>query len=203
MMTLNMKFNNYKPVQGAMVSDYCRFVWINKRDNYLSDDIDFYYDKLFAVKNISSEILGKVDDDNIYFVKASAQNNSNPNLLILGGVHGEEPAGAWGLLQFIRKLDAEYSYLLHKVNLYFIPVINSFGFKLGYRLNKQGLSVNSGYFDDQADIQTMEGNVLKNNFALLCQRDGRLCLKRAFLEAKIGQNVSICDKQEMLQLIGS
>src|SRR5208283_1037817 len=82
----------------------------------------------------------------------------------------------WGLLQFILKLDFDYKYLLHNVNLFIIPIINSYGFKLGYRLNKQGLSVNSGYFPDQANIQTAEGNLLKKNFALLTRsaKDGFL-----------------------------
>ena len=171
-----MEFNNYKPIPGAKVTDYIRFVWINNRDKYKTDDIEHYYKMLFRVKNVEVDKLGVIDNDTIFFLNSVDQNPKNKNLLILAGIHGEEPAGPWGLLQFISKLDTDYKHLLHKVNLFFIPIINSYGFKMGCRLNKDGLSVNSGYFPEQGNIQTAEGNLLMQKFDLLTKsaKDGFL-----------------------------
>ena len=169
-----MKSNNYLPLPDAKITDYCCFVWHNERDKYDTQNIQYYYEQLFKVKNIKVDTLGKVDVDSIYIVNTVDQDLNKPDLLIIGGVHGEEPAGAWGLLQFIKKLDSDYLSLIDRVNLHFVPILNSYGFKLGYRLNKKGLSVNSGYFDDQADIQTDEGNIIKKNLFLLAKyaKDG-------------------------------
>jgi hypothetical protein len=171
-----MEFNNYKVVPGAKVADLIRFVWFNKREKYYTDDINYYYQHVLNIELFDYSVLGKVDEDPIYLLSQKKQEPDKKNLLILAGVHGEEPAGPWGLMQFINKLDNEYNYLTHKVNLHFIPILNHYGFRLGYRLNKEGLSVNSGYFDDQAKIQTNEGNILKQNFGKLISiaKDGFL-----------------------------
>jgi murein peptide amidase A len=62
---------------------------------------------------------------------------SRPAIAIAAGVHGDEPAGVWALLELAqaRALDPRFSYRLW-------PCTNPTGFEAGTRANAEGLDVN-------------------------------------------------------------
>lgn len=96
-------------------------------------------------------------------------------LLITAGFHGEEPAGPWGVLEFLRGApDA----LLDRVTLGLIPLVNATGFAAGRRFNARGENPNRGYDPAIADeCLSAEGAVLlgQRERVLAAARDGLLC----------------------------
>lgn len=96
-------------------------------------------------------------------------------LLIATGFHGEEPAGPWGLLDFLRSLPQT---LLERLDLSLLPLVNVSGFSRGLRLNARGENPNRGYGPHRGgDRPSIEGELLLAHGAelLAAARDGLLC----------------------------
>lgn len=100
---------------------------------------------------------------------------SGRRLLIAAGFHGEEPAGPWGVLEFLRVApDA----LLDRATLGIIPLVNATGFAAGRRFNARGENPNRGFDPAIAGERlTAEGEVLlgQRERLLAAARHGLLC----------------------------
>ena len=91
------------------------------------------------------------------------------------GFHGEEPAGPWGTIEFLRMApDA----LLDQAHLSLIPLVNATGFAAGRRLNRLGQNPNRGYGAAcGADQPSAEGELLiaQGPRLLAAAQHGLLC----------------------------
>lgn len=135
------------------------YIW-NLYNGHKTNDIDYYYSRMME-SGLKVEELGKIDQFPIFLVQNDHE-KGQPNILIMGGVHGEEPAGSWGILSVMMKLKL----MKINVNLSFIPIMNPYGFSRGIRFNGELKSVNSGYFRTKSGKPelTEEGKILNRNF---------------------------------------
>lgn len=117
--------------------------FIEKRKCY-SNNLDIFYGLLLRIvkeKELSIKTIGKIDGDKIYLLHNKII-LGNPSVLIVTGMHGDEPAGPWGLLEWLENLDKN---LLNNINLFIIPLVNPSGFRLGNLRNKDGKNPNRGF----------------------------------------------------------
>lgn len=70
---------------------------------------------------------------------------SRPTVAIAAGVHGDEPAGPWALLQLVERgeLSPQFSYRMW-------PCTNPSGFAAGTRANAEGIDINRTFGGDGA-----------------------------------------------------
>jgi len=135
------------------------YIW-NLYNGHKTNDIDYYYTRMFE-SGLKVEELGKVNEFPIFLVQNNHE-KGQPNILIMGGVHGEEPGGSWGILNVMMKLKL----MKIQVNISFIPIMNPYGFSKGIRFNADLKSINSGYFRTKSGKPelTEEGKILNKNF---------------------------------------
>jgi len=135
------------------------YIW-SLYNGHKTNDIDYYYSRMFE-SGLKVEELGKIEELPIFLVQNDHE-KGRTNILIMGGVHGEESAGPWGILNVMMKLKL----MKVQVNVSFIPIMNPYGFSKGIRFNKQLKSVNSGYFRTKSGKPelTQEGKILNKNF---------------------------------------
>lgn len=121
------------------------------------------------------EPLGVALGHRILLATRRPEAGAERQLLIAAGFHGEEPAGPWGVLEFLRVApDA----LLERVTLGVVPLVNATGFAAGRRFNARGENPNRGYDPAIADeCLSAEGAVLlgQRERVLAAARDGLLC----------------------------
>lgn len=140
------------------------YIW-NLYNGHKTNDIDYYYTRMME-SGLKTEQLGKIGELPIFLVQ-NDHKKGQPNILIMGGVHGEEPAGSWGILNVLMKLKL----MRININLSFIPIMNPYGFSKGLRFNEDLKSVNSGYFRTKSGKPelTEEGKILNKNFIRICE----------------------------------
>ena len=88
------------------------------------------------------ESWGRIGDFDFPFCAPKNPAPERKNILIAGGFHGEEPAGAWGIVHFFETATAEE---LDKLNLHFLPLVNPTGFNCNRRENDWGENPNEGF----------------------------------------------------------
>jgi len=137
------------------------YIW-NLYNGHKTNDIDYYYSRMMEA-GLKTEVLGEIDKLPIFLCQNDHERDRQ-NILIVGGVHGEESAGSWGILNVMMKLKL----MKINVNLSFIPIMNPWGFSHGIRFNEQLKSVNSGYFRTKQEL-TEEGKILNKNFVRLTE----------------------------------
>ena len=93
-----------------------------------------------------------------------------PNILIAAGFHGDEPAPTWAILEFIEKEQ------IAKVNISFLPLVNTTGFLKRTHLNDLGENPNRGFC--HSGHPSREGVTLFENISLIKElaKDGFLSL---------------------------
>lgn len=99
-------------------------------------------DDLSARHKLRCTALGRPGGEPLYLLTPQADAGKRPRLLIASGLHGDEPAGPWGLLRFLERADPQ---LLDACSLSMLPVVNVTGFRNGTRLNAWGEDPNRGY----------------------------------------------------------
>ncbi len=114
--------------------------------------------------------LGTVLGEPLWLLRRAANSPAAPRRLLACGFHGEEPAGPWGLLQFLQGLDAA---ALESVHLSLLPLVNCTGFAAGTRFNAEGENPNRG-FASPGTTPSAEGRLLLQHAAELAaaSRDG-------------------------------
>ena len=90
----------------------------------------------------SLESLGQVGGHDVFLLTPDVLDAAKPNLLTAGGFHGEEPAGPWGILEYLETATKEEIY---GVNHSFLPLVNPTGFAAATRLNVFGENPNRGF----------------------------------------------------------
>lgn len=88
------------------------------------------------------ETVGVVDDYSIYRVSLEAGQGAKKNILIAGGIHGDEPAGPASVLRF---LERDNTSLLERFNFLILPCINPYGYVHNTRENKRGIDLNRSF----------------------------------------------------------
>lgn len=89
--------------------------------------------------NLSIEFMGFVDYEQttypLFCVSITGKKAKNPkDVIISGGVHGEEPAGVYALMRF---LEDNINFFLGDYRFLIFPCVNPFGFEHGHRFNPQ------------------------------------------------------------------
>lgn len=153
-------------------------------------DIDAFYARLEAayervnkIRPYKKESLGQVGGRDIWLLTPETSLDGKPDILTAGGFHGEEPAGPWGIIEFLETADAK---TLLSVNHSFLPLVNPTGFERGVRFNIHGENPNRGFvaaYIDNAEEEdagwtnrgpSAEGKILVQHIDRLAQlaRDG-------------------------------
>lgn len=98
-------------------------------------------------------------------------NSSDPiRIGIFAGIHGDEPAGTFALVQFLRALVAEPAlaegYLIHAY-----PLCNPSGFERGTRSSANGVDLNREFWKNSAqpEVQLIERELREQHFQGLIQ----------------------------------
>ncbi|MBU0534832.1 MAG: N-acetyl-L-ornithine deacetylase ArgE [Patescibacteria group bacterium] len=114
--------------------------------------------------------LGMVDKYPITLLSPKRAHKSKPHILIAGGFHGEEPAGCWGILKFLK---TEKENATKQANISFLPLVNPTGFAVGCPYNKYGENAALGFCPPSTEPLSKEGLILMNNLDLLlsCAKD--------------------------------
>ena len=109
--------------------------------------------------NTQIETVGVVDDYPIYRVLLAADQRVDKNILITGGIHGDEPAGPAAILRF---LERDNSHLLQHFKFLILPCTNPYGYVHNTRENRKGLDLNrlfeeTGIVEVDLIKETIEG----------------------------------------------
>ncbi len=136
--------------------------------------------KVAADKGFWLRPLGELDGYEMWLVRTReiySFDHQDPRVLIVSGFHGEEVAGPWAILKWITDCDKKW---LEKIDLSFIPIVNSYGFARRKRYGSQGIKTNSGFFHNEQtnESPSPEGQVLINHIDFLrpLAQDGFLSL---------------------------
>jgi hypothetical protein len=118
--------------------------WVTS-EQCLPTDIDHLHRELrraASARGLGVDALGEVGAWPILLLRPLDGAASRPWLLIAAGFHGEEPAGCWGILHFLKQAPTG---LFQLANLSFLPVVNPTGFRLDRRRNDWGENPNQGF----------------------------------------------------------
>lgn len=122
-------------------------------------------------------ILGEVGNWPIWLIRTQGHPKRDTiKLLIAAGFHGEEKAGPWAIIEWMKNYDAK---LLKKFDISFLPVVNPTAFNRGARYNTWGEKSNCGFCHPELkDKPSEEGKILIENinFLLPLAKDGFLSL---------------------------
>ena len=88
------------------------------------------------------ETVGVVDNYPIFCVSLGAGQGVKKNILITGGIHGDEPAGPASVLRFLERDNTD---LLQRFRFLILPCINPYGYVHNTRENKQGVDLNRAF----------------------------------------------------------
>ncbi len=126
-------------------------------------DIDYFNERLRAavarvnaIRPYEIEMLGAVGGHDIVLLKPRDSDASKPSILAAGGFHGEEPAGPWGIVEFLETADEQ---TLKSVNYSFLPLVNPTGFIKAQRFNIYGENPNRGFLAIPPDIHDEFDNI--------------------------------------------
>lgn len=100
------------------------------------------FDRINKIRPYKMESLGQVDGRDIYLLSPVETDDTKPSILTAGGFHGNEPAGPWGIVEFLETADEE---TLKKVNHSFLPLVNPTGFANAQRYNVFDENPNRGF----------------------------------------------------------
>lgn len=101
-------------------------------------------DRVSGIRGYDMRVLNVLDGEPLLLLVPTRINPDLPNLLVAAGFHGEEPAGPWGLVEFLTTCDPD---LLRRANVSFLPLVNPTGFRVGNRYNMWGENPNYGCTD--------------------------------------------------------
>ncbi len=132
-----------------------------------SDDITLWrglFEQATRRLQLQQHTLGTVWGEPLLLLTRAAKNAAAPRRLVACGFHGEEPAGPWGLLRFLQRVQAAQ---LDGVHLTLLPLVNATGFAAGTRFNAAGENPNRGFAGDGSTAPSAEGRLLMQHAARL------------------------------------
>ncbi len=128
-----------------------------------------------GLTGLKSESLGAFgSDDKKYSIPRFSfrgLNNGDPiRIGIFGTIHGDEPAGALAIVQFLADLAAEPS-LAEDYQIVAYPLCNPTGFEDNTRNSRSGRDLNREFWKDstQAEVQILENELRTQHFQGLIQ----------------------------------
>lgn len=147
--------------------------------NQITTDVDKFNKRVFFTgqqRGLRCIILGTVEpnSDPVILLTPKRFLEGRPRILVIGGMHGNEPCGPYAILKALETISDE---TLFSCNISFIPCINPYGLRMGDRTDNDRDDPNRGYIHkdkiEQKDT-TQSGDVLMNNKNLLLNL-GRDC----------------------------
>lgn len=104
--------------------------------------------------NLIVESLGKLASDDLLLLH-SLPGATGPRILISAGFHGDEPAGSFGVWEYLKResLDSQ-------VQLSILPLFNPTGMRLNQRRNQWNEDPNRGFVVDGNCHPSQEGKLL-------------------------------------------
>ena len=102
--------------------------------------------------------IGTVHGYPIFKVLLGPETGERENILITGGVHGDEPAGVEASLRF---LERDNGALLKRFRFWVMPCINPHGYVHDTRVNREGADVNRSF----ATEEVSEASIVKRAIA--------------------------------------
>lgn len=161
-------------------------VWAVHADNTQSNDVIFFRTAFTGEVErwgLYEIVLGNADGGNISLYQSANQDADVPHILIAAGFHGEEPAGCWGMLNFLRRGSSE---LFDNIAVSFLPVVNLSGLSRGQRLNERSENPNRGFTADASERPSQEGECLLRHAELLknASTHGVLCCHEDILRER-------------------
>ncbi len=114
--------------------------------------------------DIPHKTIGVVDDSPIYLFKLQSQSSSPKQILITGGVHGDEPAGVEAAISFLARDNTE---LLNHFSFVVIPCINPYGYIHEMRENENNADINRSFeTDDVLEAVIVKDAIRDMRFAM-------------------------------------
>ena len=161
-------------------------------DGARSDDIALWRQALRCEAErlgLHLQTLGTALGEPLWMLTRAAGQPDAPHQLVACGFHGEEPAGPWGLLKFLQRMQAP---ALDAVHLTLLPLVNCTGFAAGTRFNAEGDNPNRGFTSAGFNTQTNTGTAPS--------AEGRLLLQHAALLASASRNGALsCHEDVMVE----
>jgi hypothetical protein len=148
-------FKSNKPVEG-----WCGYGSYDEKRTYyrIIDRINSLHSRHVTITIIGTVTYGS-EAYPIYDVYYNHGRDDKQNALITGCVHGNEPAGAEAVLEYVSYLNRTGSLLHYKVH--FIPVVNPWGWSHNIRFNGNGYDINR----DFNSFKTEEAKIITKYFS--------------------------------------
>ena len=97
---------------------------------------------------ISADVLGEASGYLIHAVELGRRDGEKRQILLTGGVHGDEPAGVEAVLRFLEGPDPNY---VDRFVFSVIPCVNPSGFELNTRENAKSQDINRSMSEDDVE----------------------------------------------------
>jgi hypothetical protein len=104
------------------------------------------------------------------FSLAGAQSSDAIRIGLFGGIHGDEPAGVYALVEFLEQLSRE-PHLADDFQLHVYPLCNPTGFEDNTRHSRTGRDLNREFWKSSAqpEVQILETELQQNHFSGIIQ----------------------------------
>ncbi len=125
-----------------------------------------YSDLIRRLKRLDlpHKTIGVVDDSPIYLFQLQSQSSNPKQILITGGVHGDEPAGVEAAISFLARDNTE---LLNHFSFVVIPCINPYGYIHEMRENENNVDINRSFeTDDVLEAVIVKDAIRDMQFAM-------------------------------------
>ena len=110
------------------------------------------------------ECIGTAHSYPIHQIRLAASTPKPQQVLLTGGVHGDEPAGVEAVLQF---LERDNTALLKNFSFVIIPCINPYGYVHNTRETRGGIDINRSFeTDDVAEVAIIKKALGQTEFSL-------------------------------------
>lgn len=114
--------------------------------------------------DLPHKIIGAVGDTPLYLFQLESQSCKPKQILITGGMHGDEPAGVEAVFSFLARDNSE---LLNHFSFVVIPCVNPYGYIHEIRENKDNVDINRSFeTDDVAEAVIIKDAIRKMQFTL-------------------------------------
>ena len=105
-----------------------------------------------------------------YHLTLTGDKGRNPSphpVFISGGIHGDEPAGVWAILEFLHRFRS-LPELYHRFDYTILPCTNPFGFENNTRQNAYGMDLNRQFRNPSppVEVQLIKEAVMDRSFSL-------------------------------------
>lgn len=131
------------------------FTSYNEMMRFLNE-LAIAHPSVLNMKTVGKTQRGK----DIPLIKLSKGNDENKiRVIYIARVHGDEPSGTEGMMYFIQQMAAgnsQIQYLLDKISVYILPMLNVDGAETNTRRTANGIDMNR----DQSKLETPEAQIL-------------------------------------------